>query len=197
MESRLKKDLVRVDIPDSCNDLLAQQQGLQRAFVTANQALEEVGGEGRGERLDAQAGEPWHLLQFPLRDQVHVPEPAHIGEAQLLAGTGSLSEGEHDARVLVPRPGDGNDLQIPCHSQVDDEREAMVQSEQEILAHPAHFSDAAAAKPDRKNGGIRRSDGWGGEGLDARNASSDEAPPQLPRDGLDIGELRQPQATAV
>src|SRR5579859_1816478 len=85
MKTRLKENLVRVNVADARDQILAQQEPLQRAAPVVYQRAQTVEGKRRGQRLHSERAQAWKRLERPRGDQVHVAEPPLIDKPQIAA----------------------------------------------------------------------------------------------------------------
>jgi hypothetical protein len=145
MKTRLKENLVRVDVAYPRDQILAQQEPLQRAAPVIDQRAQTVEGKRRGQRFHSERAQARKRLERPRGDQVHVAEPALIDKAQV-AGAEPKDESRVRAEPFASRHYD----EIPGHSQMAHDDEASAEVDEEILAAPADRPDPPAAQPPRK-----------------------------------------------
>jgi hypothetical protein len=156
MESGLKKDLVRVQVPDARHHILAQQQGFEGAAAVSQDSAEGLKAEAPAERLRAHPHQRRNGPDRPRRQQIDVPKPPLIGEAHLVTaalGAFGVVQPENDPGVATHRGMRGHDLHVASHPQVHQEDQTRVQPDEEILPAPVHAGDAASPQPPKEPGG--------------------------------------------
>src|SRR2546421_1294534 len=151
MYASLPEDLVSIDIADTGDQVLTQQQRLNGATTAMQHAVPARQSERGAERLEAQAG---HGREFDVRrHQVHVAESSLINEAQV--GSAELQD---DAGVRVHRRGAWYEREVAGHAQMDDEWARTAQPDEQILAPAVDRAYTAAGQCPDKPALRRRTD---------------------------------------
>src|SRR3954452_14999571 len=138
MDLRCEQRLVRVDVADACNDALIEDRGLHGRLPAPEGAC-QVGGHPPVERLGPElAGEPG--LRTVLCDAPGA-EAARVGVGQIGAVVEQRPRAQ-EARVILGRRREPQ--QVPGHAQVHEQRGAVVELGDEVLAAAAERLDADA-----------------------------------------------------
>lgn len=132
---RGKADFVGIDVADSCDNALVEQQLLQRPSASAEFLL-YVAGRYAG-RFPA---EPFFSAERVGRSVFYEPEPAEPARV-LVAQLASVSEREHNVRVLFIRRGERIDCQATGHAQVQHNAVATFKVNREELSTAREVGD--------------------------------------------------------
>jgi hypothetical protein len=184
MKPRLKEDFVGVQVADTGEPVLAQQEGLQPAAASPDQGGEAAGGELRTERLDPERTQAGHGIEPPGVDKIDVTEPPLVDEADL-----ARPYAEHEPRVRTDGRPPRHDLEIPRHSKMTGQHQAAAEPHEQVLSAPAHGSDAPPAQPPHEHGRRRRSHNGPVPHRHAVHPPSGERPVQTAGENLDIGKF--------
>ena len=133
------------------------------------------------------------LREIRAVDDRHTPELPRVGETE----GGAVGEPDDGADKRILRRAALAEEQLSGHAQGDDDRLVAVELEHDELAAPADAGDLATAEARRE---VRRWDGLRHampERLESRDASPDHELAQLPRDRLDLGQLRHVRRQAA
>src|SRR5207249_9730512 len=204
VDARAPQRFDGVDVPHSGDAALVEQQRLDGGPAAQFQEIAQPArGKARRQRLDAEHAVERHTRTSPrtlavLReiravDDRHTPELPRVGETE----GGAVGEPDDGADKRVLRRAALAEEQLSGHAQGDDDRLVAVELEHDELAAPADAGDLATAEARRE---VRRWD-WlrhaMPERLESRDASPDHELAQLPRDRLDLGQLRHVRRQAV
>ena len=188
MNLRAPERLVRVDVPDTRQAPLVEEEGLDGCRATCRERGEAGGGEGWCERLGAEASVEVHL-QVLLVEELPRPEPPDVPVTDRPAAV----ERERRPTVRVLRKvAPGCVPERPGHAQVDDERPPAGEPPEQVLAPAVERHDPF---PDESVRDEHRVDGPGEAGVDdlgGRDRRPLEHGREAAPDRLDLGQLGHP-----
>lgn len=182
MQARRPQGFVDVDVSESGDDVLIQQEGLQHAGVTGQLPAQDGGSEGRFERFGAQLARN----RRGVRHQMPAPEFSRVVIAQIA----SIVQVQDHVFVLVARQGVCGKAQATAHAQMDEEGLASREGDGDVLGPTGDGAYGLAAKTGRQRGGRWRGDRAGPMDGRLEDASSDQLfPPQVAYDRFHFGEF--------
>ena len=135
------EDLVGIDVSDSGNKPLIEEQTLQPP-TAAPEALEE-GRQVNLQRLRAEAAQLRGLFCFAGLNRKDEPELSDISKAQLLVPG---PEGEGQMHVFVRRQSLWVEQELSGHLKMNDHRQPVREIQQDHLAPPAQADDLLAGE---------------------------------------------------
>ena len=183
MDPRREQRLVGVDVADAGDDALVEERGLDRRLA-ARERARQVGGRPVAQRLGPElAGEPG--LGAVLGDAPGA-EAARVGVGEVGAVVEQRARAQ-EARSLSG--GAAQPEQVAGHAQVDEQRGAVVELDDQVLAAPAERLDAHALQPRGHRLGRLRIGQAVVEHLDLGERAAAEVREQPPPHRLDLGEL--------
>ena len=180
MEPSVPERLVGVDVPHACDDALVEQHRLERRTPPREALDEEASGEGRAERLGAET-----------RTEVLL----ELGRWKHVPGAEAANVTVRDARAVV-EVDDGTLVRggllgkAAGHAQVDDEREAALEADEEVLAAPLDGRDALSGQLRLHLGRLERHRQPRVVDADARERAPEQARLEPRAVRLHLGQLR-------
>ena len=179
VDARAPERLVRVDVPESRDDPLVEEDGLERRAAAAELIRQPPRRESRPERLRP-------VLRREVRVELGALEHEPRPEAPHVAVGESRTVVELEHRALVRH---GLPVEATRHAEVHEEPEAALEPEQQVLPAPLDGDDAIALELLRDLEEIVRPSQARIEDLHARERPTFQARRELRPDGLDLGEF--------
>src|SRR5918992_819698 len=142
-ESGREQDLVRIDVPQTADELLVHQELLHLRALLGEQVLEGRPCEDLIERVDRDVLELLDLPELVRARHEHLTEGPRVDEAEVTP----LLEGEDDMGVRLDDDPSVAALELSAHPEMGDQGIAGIQVQHHVLAPSLHLGQLPSLQP--------------------------------------------------